>query len=210
MTPGQERAYQAFWHRYGLAADDGLLQASSLFGRSAPLVLEIGFGMGASLAAMAVAAPETDFIGIEVHRPGVGKLMALAAEAGLTNLRVYHHDAVEVLQRCIPESSLSRVQIYFPDPWHKKKHHKRRLVQADFADLLRSRLRPQGLLHLATDWFPYAQHMLEVLDACAGLANVAGTGQFTPRPGWRPETKFERRGERLGHGTWDLLYRRQD
>jgi tRNA (guanine-N7-)-methyltransferase len=150
--------------------------------------------------------PEKDFIGIEVHPPGVGRLINNAGKLQLANLRVYLADAIDVLEDCIPENSLDRIQIYFPDPWHKKKHNKRRLVQPEFVARLRRYLKPGGVLHLATDWEPYAEHMLEVMEVAEGFANLAGPGQFSPRPDYRPVTKFEKRGERLGHGVWDLLY----
>lgn len=206
MTEGQTRALETNLPRFGLQLEDGMLDQQAVFGRIAPLTFEIGFGMGASLAAMAAAAPERDFIGVEVHRPGVGKLLALVQEQGLENLRVYCDDAVEVLARCIPDDSLDRVQIYFPDPWHKKKHHKRRLVQPEFVQRLRAKLRIGGVLHLATDWEHYAEHMLEVMQVAEGYRNQhAG---YAPRPDLRPLTKFELRGERLGHGVWDLLFER--
>ncbi len=164
--------------------------------------------MGQSLLAMAQADPETQYIGVEVHRPGVGKLLAGVEDAGLTNLRVFCHDAVEVLEHALAPQSLDRVNIYFPDPWHKKRHHKRRLIQPPFVKLLCSRLKPGGLLHLATDWEPYAEHMLEVLNASEELANCSPEGAYVPRPPERPNTKFEARGERLGHGVWDLMFRK--
>ena len=170
--------------------------------------MEIGFGMGQSLAAMAAAQPETNFLGVEVHRPGVGRLLHALAEQGLENTRVYCHDAVEVLERCIAPAGLDGVQVYFPDPWHKKRHHKRRLIQPPLVALLCERLAPGGYLHLATDWENYAEQMLEVLSAEPRLRNRAGPGEYSPRPSWRPETKFERRGHRLGHGVWDLVFER--
>ncbi|GAB3376383.1 tRNA (guanosine(46)-N7)-methyltransferase TrmB [Spongiibacter taiwanensis] len=208
MTEGQKRAYDFHWPSKGLEVASGSLDLTEVFGREAPTVLEIGFGMGDSLAAMAEAAPDHNFIGVEVHRPGVGRLMHLIDEAGLTNLRAYCHDAVEVLETCIPDERLSRVQVYFPDPWHKKKHHKRRLIQADFVQLLRRKLKLGGVIHLATDWENYAEHMMEVMTAADGFSNQAGELQFSPRPEYRPVTKFEKRGERLGHGVWDLLFER--
>jgi tRNA (guanine-N7-)-methyltransferase len=210
MTPAQQRAFEQLWPRWGLEHSDGLLDADAVFGRRAPRVLEIGFGMGQSLAEMAAAAPERDFIGVEVHRPGVGRLLNLIEAGGLSNLRLYCHDAVEVLRDCIPPASLDTVQIFFPDPWHKKRHHKRRLIQPAFVALLASRIAPCGLLHLATDWEPYAAHMLEVLEQCGALHNCAGPQRYSPRPPQRPLTRFEQRGERLGHGVYDLLFRRTD
>ncbi|HRH89143.1 MAG TPA: tRNA (guanosine(46)-N7)-methyltransferase TrmB, partial [Rubrivivax sp.] len=182
------------------------LDFAALFGRSAPTVLEIGFGMGDATARIAAAQPGTDFIGIEVHEPGVGALLKRIGELGLDNLRLVQHDAVEVLQHMIAPGSLAGVHVYFPDPWHKKRHHKRRLIQPPFVALLASRLAAGGYLHVATDWQPYAEQMLEVLSAEATLANTAAG--YAPRPAWRPQTKFEVRGLRLGHGVWDLLFKR--
>ena len=208
MTPGQQRAFDEYWDRWGLEAAGGTLDFDRVFGRGGPRVLEIGFGMGQSLVAMAAAAPETNFIGIEVHRPGVGKLLHSMQEQEVDNIRVYCHDAVEVLRDCIPRASLDKVQVFFPDPWHKKKHHKRRLIQAPLVQQLVERLKTGGVLHLATDWEDYARQMMAVLSATAGLSNAHGEGQFAPRPELRPLTKFEVRGERLGHGVWDLEFRR--
>ena len=206
MTEGQKKAYAEQWPIYGLSVSDGMLDYSAKFKRSAPVVLEIGFGMGASLAQMAVADPDSDFIGIEVHHPGVGKLLQLADEQQISNLKAYEHDAVEVLEQCLPDNSLQRIQIYFPDPWHKKKHNKRRLIQPAFVQQLRQKLAVGGVLHLATDWENYAEQMLEVLSEAEGFENTVGNGEYAPRPEYRPKTKFEARGERLGHGVWDLLF----
>jgi tRNA (guanine-N7-)-methyltransferase len=208
MTPGQQRAVDDSWELWGLEHSAGPLDASALFPRPGPLVLEIGFGMGQSLVEMAQADPRSDFIGIEVHRPGVGKLLHSMRERGVSNIRVYCHDAVEVLRDCIPDGSLDTVQIFFPDPWHKKRHNKRRLIQSVFVQQLEPKLRPGGLLHLATDWEHYAEQMMEVMSAAPGFENSSGEGCFTPRPEHRPLTKFEQRGERLGHGVWDLMFRR--
>ena len=206
MTEGQKRSYDLHWPSKGLELEKGAIDLDEVFGRRAPTVLEIGFGTGDSLATMAAAAPEKNFIGVEVHSPGVGRLMHLIDESGIENLRAYCDDAVEVLERCIADESLSRVQVYFPDPWHKKRHHKRRLIQPEFVQLLRKKLQPGGVIHLATDWENYAEHMMEVMSAAPGFTNCEGEGQFAPRPEYRPVTKFERRGERLGHGVWDLLF----
>lgn len=207
MTEGQRAAFDSHWPTYGLRLADGALDTAAVFGRPAPTVVEIGFGMGDSLLEMAQHDPETDFIGIEVHPPGVGRLINSAALAGVTNLRVYMADATDVLQECIADRSLARIQLYFPDPWHKKKHNKRRIVQPNFVALLARKLAPGGVLHMATDWQPYAEHMLEVLGAEPLLVNCSQTTDgFSPRPDFRPVTKFERRGERLGHGVWDLLF----
>ncbi|MBB3061655.1 tRNA (guanosine(46)-N7)-methyltransferase TrmB [Microbulbifer rhizosphaerae] len=208
MTEGQRRAFDNYWGEYGLSLFDGPLEPRAVFGREAPLVLEIGFGMGDSLLAMAEAEPDKDFIGIEVHPPGVGRLINNAGKLGLKNLRVYMADAVDVLNDCIADGSLDRFQLYFPDPWHKKKHHKRRIVQSEFVRLICAKLKAGGLLHMATDWENYAEHMLEVLEAESLLENTAGKNRYSERPEFRPETKFERRGQRLGHGVWDLLYQR--
>ncbi len=208
MTPGQQRAFEQNWERWGLAHEDGPLDYDAIFGRPGPRILEIGFGMGQSLVSMARAAPGSNFIGIEVHRPGVGRLLHSMVDEDVDNIRVYCHDAVDILRDCIPEASLDTIQIFFPDPWHKKRHHKRRLIQPTFAAQLVTRLKPGGVLHLATDWENYAEQMMEVLTATDGLSNASGEGAFAPRPEHRPLTKFELRGERLGHGVWDLVFRR--
>ncbi|PLW70965.1 tRNA (guanosine(46)-N7)-methyltransferase TrmB [Pseudohalioglobus lutimaris] len=210
MTPGQQRAFNENWAQWGLEHADGTLDFDRVFGRPGPRVLEIGFGMGQSLVAMASAAPETNFVGIEVHRPGVGRLLHSMADEGVGNIRIYCHDAVEVLRDCIADDSLDTVQVFFPDPWHKKRHHKRRLIQPEFVDRLRCKLKPGGILHLATDWENYAEQMMEVLSEADGYANTIASGEFAPRPESRPLTKFEARGERLGHGVWDLLFTRTD
>lgn len=208
MTVAQERAWVELWPRFGLESTDAPLDLESVFGRDAPRTLEIGFGNGESLVALATAHPERDFLGIEVHRPGVGHLLLRIEALGLANLRVICRDAVEVLQRCVPEASLDEVLLYFPDPWPKKRHHKRRIVQPDFVALVASRLRPGGVFRMATDWQPYAEHMLAVAGACPALHNDSTQGDYVPRPDSRPVTRFERRGQRLGHGVWDLAFRR--
>lgn len=209
LTTGQAKALEQGWPKYGLTRSMGKLDMEEVFGRCAPVVLEIGYGMGSSLIDMALAAPHIDFIGIEVHRPGVGALLMEIERLGLTNVRTYCDDAVDILQDHIPESSLHRVQVYFPDPWHKKKHHKRRIIQPQFVDLVHSRLVECGLLHLATDWEGYAEYMLDVMEAAKGWCNTSIERPFVQRPDWRPETKFERRGKALGHGVWDLLYKKE-
>ena len=208
LTRGQEKAIETNWETMGLEHKSGLLDMNEVFGRTAPVVLEIGFGMGKSLVEMAAAAPEKNFIGIEVHRPGVGACLAEAGEQGLTNLRVMDHDAVEVLKNMIPDGGLSRLQLFFPDPWHKKRHHKRRIVQPEFAALVLTKLQKGGCFHMATDWEPYAEHMAEVMNSTSGYANTAQEGTYVPRPEYRPITKFETRGQKLGHGVWDLIYER--
>ena len=208
-TPAQRRAFTEHWPRFGVDYCGEMRDSDALFGRKAERVLEIGFGNGEQLAFAAANEPARDFIGVEVHGPGVGRLLNDLAAANASNVRVYQHDAVEVLKHEVADGSLQEVRIYFPDPWHKKRHHKRRLVQAEFVRLLCAKLRPGGQLHLATDWEQYAQHMWEVLDAEAMLENVAGAGAAVPRPEWRRQTHFETRGQKLGHGVWDLLYRRR-
>ena len=208
LTKGQERALTQLWPVMGVEFSGDMLDLAALFGREAPVVLEIGFGMGASLVEMAQAAPEKNFIGIEVHRPGVGACLSAAEEAGVTNVRLFCHDAVEVLEQMIPEQSIDTLQLFFPDPWHKSRHHKRRIVQPAFVQMLRPRLKIDGLFHMATDWQNYAEHMLEVMQAAPGFANTSDFGDYVPRPDSRPLTKFERRGHRLGHGVWDLVFKR--
>lgn len=208
VTKGQEEALTEFLPVFGIEAGDSLLDLPALFGREAPITLEIGFGNGGSLAKMAQAAPERDFIGIEVHTPGVGHLLKLVGEMGLQNVRVMNMDAVDILQKRIPVAALDRVQLFFPDPWHKKKHHKRRIVQPDFVALLASRLRSGGVFHMATDWEHYAEHMAGVMQTSGEFVNLAQQPPYSPRPEERPLTKFEHRGLCLGHGVWDLLYRK--
>jgi tRNA (guanine-N7-)-methyltransferase len=205
LTVGQQHALDNHWEAYGLDPNVDY-DFAQVFGRHAPLCIEIGFGNGESLAQMAAADPETDYIGIEVHRPGVGHLLMLLAERNLTNVRIYCHDAVEILEKRIPDDSLSGVHLFFPDPWPKKKHHKRRIVQPGFIALLSKKLKGGGYFHAASDWQPYAEHMLEVLSGQEMLTNVSETGGFCERPNYRPLTKFEQRGIRLGHGVWDLIF----
>jgi len=208
MTPAQQRAFDTLWSRFGLDYRGEPRDLAASFGRHAPLVLEIGFGNGEALAWASEHDLARDFVGVEVHGPGVGRLMNALAARDANNVRLYKHDAVEVLEHEIAPGSLAEVRIWFPDPWHKKRHNKRRLIQPEFAALLASRMAPNGLLHLATDWQPYAEHMLEVMEAAPGWRNQLGPGQYAEKPSWRIETHFERRGLKLGHGVWDLLYRR--
>ncbi|MCV2885744.1 tRNA (guanosine(46)-N7)-methyltransferase TrmB [Aestuariibacter sp. AA17] len=208
LTKGQANAIENNWSEMGLEHQNGLLDFNQVFGRTAPVVLEIGFGMGKSLVEMAKNAPDHDYIGIEVHRPGVGACLMEAEEQGVTNLRVFEHDAVEVLADCVPDSSLARVQLFFPDPWHKKRHHKRRIVQPEFVQKLRGKLAIGGVFHMATDWENYAEHMLEVMSDAEGYQNQSVSNDYVPRPDHRPLTKFEQRGHRLGHGVWDLMFER--
>lgn len=208
MTVAQQRAWTDLWPRYGIETGEAPLDLAALFGRDAPRTLEIGFGNGESLVALAAANPARDYLGVEVHRPGVGHLMLRAEELALNNVRAICRDAVEVLGRCVAAGSLDEVLLYFPDPWPKKRHHKRRIVQPGFVALVASRLREGGVFRMATDWEPYATHMLEVASACAALRNASPDGGFVSRPESRPVTRFERRGHRLGHGTWDLAFTR--
>lgn len=209
MTPAQARGWREGMPLFGLNMEDGLLDWDHQFGFAGRRVIEIGFGMGDSLLQMTLADPESQFVGIEVHRPGVGRLLGQLLTLDCQNLYVYADDAVEVLEQCVNPGSIDAVHIFFPDPWHKKRHHKRRLIQPDFVNLVKHLLRPGGYLHLATDWEPYAEHMLAVLDAAPDLRSAGGTmTQPFPRPAYRPLTKFEARGERLGHAVWDWIYYR--
>ena len=205
-TEGQARALADLGPRFVLPYTERLLDFQAVFGRQAPVVLEIGFGMGDATAKIAEVLPDTDFIGCEVHEPGVGALLKQIGERELTNLRIVQDDAVQVLKHMIPPASLAGVHIFFPDPWHKKRHHKRRLIQPGFVKDLLAHLAPGGYLHCATDWEPYAQQMLEVLSAEPGLVNTAEG--YAEKPAYRPLTKFENRGLRLGHGVWDLVFRK--
>lgn len=209
VTEAQQRALALLWPRYGCEFAPQPLDLDTLFTRRAPRVLEIGFGNGGHLAALAQAHPDRDYLGVEVHRAGVGRLLLGVETALLTNVRVICHDAVEVLARQLPAESLDEVLILFPDPWPKKRHHKRRLIQPAFVGLVASRLKPRGILRLATDWEPYAQQMLEVLAACPALENIAPDQAFADRPPERSPTRFEQRGTNLGHGVRDLTFRRR-
>ncbi|OUR82100.1 tRNA (guanosine(46)-N7)-methyltransferase TrmB [Cycloclasticus sp. 46_120_T64] len=204
LTPGQQSAIDTGWPQFGLDPTQAI-NTSELFANDNPVTLEIGFGNGDSLATMAAAEPNRNFIGIEVHRPGVGHLLRLVLEKGLSNVRVFDTDAIEVLQQAIPDHSLDCVQLFFPDPWHKKRHHKRRIVRADFLDLIHRKLQTSGKFHAATDWQHYAEHMLETLNAHPHFNN-ASSSDYSERPEHRPLTKFENRGLRLGHGVWDLIF----
>ncbi len=209
LTASQQQALEESWPRWGIDDVESRLDAERVFGRRAPLVMEIGFGMGDSLALQAEQHPDRDFIGVEVHRPGVGKLLRELDRRSLQNVRVYCHDGREILENCIPDDSLDTLQVFFPDPWHKKRHHKRRLIQSGFAALARRKLVPGGTLHVATDWPDYAEHIMAVLSAEPGLENTAGEGRYRRNTG-RPVTKFEKRGQRRGHRVWDLVFRKQD
>lgn len=208
FTPAQQRAFDLLWPRFGLDYTGKPRDFDAVFGRRAARVLEIGFGNGEALRFAAARDSGRDYLGIEVHAPGVGRALNALAEDGSDHVRIYHHDAVEVLAHEVADGALDEIRIYFPDPWHKKRHHKRRLLQPDFAALLVRKLAIGGRLHLATDWQDYAGQMWDVLDATTGLRNRAGPRGHVPRPEWRPQTHFESRGQRLGHGVWDLLYDR--
>ena len=210
LTKGQQRALVELFPRYGITLQQGIIDFDALFGRCGARILEIGFGNGASLAEMSTEHPENDYLGIEVHRPGVGNLLLQIEKQSLNNIRVSNDDAIEVLEQQIPDESLDDVYLFFPDPWHKKKHHKRRIVQPAFVNLIQRKLKPGGIFHMATDWENYAEHMMAAMSTAAGFKNIAGEGQYTARPAYRPLTKFEQRGHRLGHGVWDLVFRKME
>lgn len=209
LTKGQELALTKLWPLFGIDySANRIINFAELFGNNHPVTLEIGFGMGASFVEMASQASDENFLGIEVHRPGVGACLMAVEQQSVKNARVMCHDAVEVLQNMVGENTLDKVQIFFPDPWHKAKHNKRRIIQPDFVQLLTAKLKVGGILHLATDWQHYAEHMLEVLQSAPNLTNLAVDNGYIPRPESRPMTKFEKRGLNLGHGVWDLQFRR--
>lgn len=210
LTKAQARALDTLWDTMGLNHSDGMIDTNALFANSNPITLEIGFGMGKSLVEMAKAAPERNFIGIEVHRPGVGACLALADTEGVANLKVYEHDAIEILADCIPPGSIDTLQLFFPDPWHKAKHHKRRIVKPEFIESIRRVLAVDGVFHMATDWENYAECMHEDMKDAPGFNNLSATQDYVPRPDSRPLTKFENRGQNLGHGVWDLQYAKKD
>jgi tRNA (guanine-N7-)-methyltransferase len=202
------RAFELYGPRFLQPYPAARLDTAQAFGRSAPLILEIGFGMGDATAKIAQVRPGDNFLCCEVHEPGVGALLKRCGEEAIPNIRIVQHDAVEVMDHMLGEDSLDGVHIFFPDPWHKSRHHKRRLIQSPFVARLAKHIRPGGYLHLATDWQPYAEQMMQVLSAEPLLANTAGAGQFAPKPDYRPLTKFENRGLKLGHGVWDLVFTR--
>ncbi len=208
MTPSQQRALDQLWPRFGIEPGSPI-EPARLFGRSAPLHLEIGFGMGHALFELAASHRDEDYLGVEVHRPGVGRLLDEINKGELQNIRLLKHDAVEVLGQQLPAESLDSVMLFFPDPWHKKRHHKRRIVQPEFVAKIQRCLKPGGLFHLATDWEEYAAWMMELLSRSEGFSNRVGEGQFAARPPSRPLTRFEQRGLRLGHGVWDLLFEKR-
>ncbi len=207
VSSAQQRAHETLLPRYGVAYRESLMDLEQIFGRAAPKILEIGFGMGETTAEIAAAQPENDYLGVEVHTPGVGSLLKQIDARALTNVRIIQHDVVEVLRHMIAPGALDGVHIFFPDPWPKKKHHKRRLIQTPLIHLLAEKLKPGGVLHTATDWHEYAEQILAVLSAEPVLANTAT--DYAERPGYRPLTKFENRGLKLGHGVWDILFRRR-
>jgi len=207
LTRGQQHALEQLWLVYGIDFTPQPINLASSFEQVAPVTLEIGFGNGDSLLQQAKACPQQNYLGIEVHRPGVGHLLRLADDAGVNNLRVINHDAVEVLQQQIPDNSLDCIQLFFPDPWHKKRHHKRRIVNALFIGVVHQKLKPGGTFHLATDWEDYAQYMLAEMEQAKGFINTAGKENYAKNTN-RPTTKFEHRGRRLGHGVWDLIYKK--
>jgi len=207
MTIAQRLALESLWDKYCLSHDE-LCDFSVVFGRRAPVILEIGFGNGESLAKTAQENPDKDYVGIEVHKPGVGNLLAQLERQNISNVRIFYYDAIEVLEKCIPEHSLAGVHLFFPDPWHKRKHHKRRIVRPSFVHLIAQKLAAEGYFHAATDWQHYAQHILKILTAADQFINQSPSQDYCARPDYRPLTKFEQRGLRLGHGVWDLVFKR--
>jgi tRNA (guanine-N7-)-methyltransferase len=206
MTAGQAQAYEEMLPDFALDYSKNKINFAQLFGNDNPVIVEIGFGMGWSLAIQGLENPELNYLGVEVHTPGVGSLFSRMKENGATNIRVISHDAVEVFEHMISEASIQGVQLFFPDPWHKRKHHKRRIVKSEFIQTIRNRLKPQGFFHMATDWEDYAVHMLKEMKAETGWKNLSASDDYVPKPQSRPDTKFEKRGERLGHGVWDLMF----
>ena len=206
LSKAQQGAIDSFWGVFGLELKDELLDLTQLFGREADTIIEIGFGMGLSLATMAENNPHQNYIGIEVHRPGIGALLKLIGEKKLTNIRVFNDDAIEVLKQRIPRGNLSAIYLFFPDPWHKTKHKKRRILQSEFATTIASYLKENGQFHMATDWEDYAKYMMKIMTATTEYVNLSGENNYTPRPEYRPLTKFEQRGHNLGHGVWDLIF----
>lgn len=210
LTTGQQRAFETLWPKYGVVLDpDKKIVPAELFGNDRPVMMEIGFGNGESLAQYAKANPQINYIGIEVHGPGIGHLLLQLEELGLENVRIFKHDAVEIMQ-AMENTSLAGIMLFFPDPWHKKRHHKRRILKPEFVEELARLIIPEGYFHAATDWRDYAEQMMKVLMTSTHFINSSGTGNYTPRPADRPLTKFERRGQRLGHGVWDLVFKRTD
>jgi len=208
LTPGQQRALEILWPEFGIEFSEQKLDLQKTFNRDAETILEIGFGNGNSLWEMAKEDAGRNYIGIEVHRPGAGHLLQLIEQSEIKNCRIICHDAVDVIDHQIADNSLHRVQLFFPDPWHKKKHHKRRIVQDDFVNMLAQKIKSGGIFHLATDWEHYAEHMIKVMNRNIHFTNLSTDNTFMPKPDYRPTTKFETRGKKLGHGVWDMLYRK--
>ncbi|BCE00528.1 tRNA (guanosine(46)-N7)-methyltransferase TrmB [Marinicellulosiphila megalodicopiae] len=208
VSQAHKQAYADHWDQYGCNVEDGMLNFTERFGREHFKVLEIGFGMGKSLHQMVVSYPDQDFIGVEVHAPGVGRILMDIGESKANNFLVFKHDAIDVLEQCIPDNSLDRVQLFFPDPWHKARHHKRRIVQQPFIDSIAKKLKIGGIFHLATDWENYAEHMMIQMNENKHFENTAKKDQYSEQPEYRPTTKFEVRGQNLGHGVWDLLFKK--
>lgn len=208
LTEGQKRALDEYWPRYGIGEAESILDFKALFGNEAPVIMEIGFGNGDATWRMAQSSPEKNFLGVEVHQPGVGHLLLKMEQHEISNIRIANDDVVVFLNERVPKESLAGVLIYFPDPWPKKRHHKRRLIQPSLIALLASRMRSGALLHLATDWEPYAKFMLEVMTSSSDFKNLSSTRDFCDQPEWRPQTKYESRGQRLGHQVRDLLFRK--
>ena len=206
LSEFQRQTMNDNWAAYGLEHQTKPFDFPTIYGNTNPIILEIGFGMGKSLVEMALQNPDKNYLGIEVHTPGVGACLAYAVEKHVKNLRVICHDATEILRDSIADNSLGGLQLFFPDPWHKAKHHKRRIVQPHFVETIYQKLQPNGFIHFATDWQNYAEQMLDVLKSAVGLRNVSPTNDYIPRPDFRPLTKFEQRGHKLGHGVWDLYF----
>jgi tRNA (guanine-N7-)-methyltransferase len=210
ISPIHKNLVDQLWPKYGISLTNQKVDLAAIFGRNAPVTLEIGFGDGRSLLKLAAENPDRNFIGIEVYKAGIVKLLVGIHQRGLTNIRVFCADAIEVLKNCVPEHSLEQVLLFFPDPWPKARHHKRRIVQNEFIQLIASKLQGNGIFHMATDWEEYAQHMLSEMENAKGWVNCAGPGNFSERPSTRSLTKFEQRGLRLGYGTWDLIFSKRN
>jgi len=206
LTSGQAHALDNYWEKYGIDFSRAKLDLDACFGRCAPKILDVGVGMGDTSIALALAHPENDYLAVEVHQPGVGSLIRMAQAENINNLRVIYHDVIETLTYQLPDACLDQVYIFFPDPWPKKRHHKRRLISQDFLSMLIPKLKSHGRIFIATDWQDLAEHVLNVCDNHPTLINLAGNGKSSPRPNWRPLTKFEQRGKRLQHGVWDFIY----
>jgi len=209
LTPGQQRAFEQIWPIFGIPFDNAPLDLPLLFGNDAPVYMEIGFGDGESLAQMAARNPDINYLGVEMHRPGIGHLLLQIEQQALTNLRLIRHDAVEVMHRGLANASLTGLYLFFPDPWHKRRHNKRRILQPAMVNQIARVLRSGGVFHAATDWEEYARHMMRVMTTSGDFENCAGVNQYAPRPGYRPLTKFEQRGQRLGHNVRDLIFLRR-